>query len=40
MPDSVTLVHTEDAAARWDEVQPVVDTAPSSAISRFSEDLA
>lgn len=40
VPESVTLVYTDEAAARWDEVQHVVDTALSSAISRFSEDLA
>lgn len=40
VPDSVTVIYTDDAEARWDEVEQVVDAALSSAISRFSEDLA
>ncbi|MER6015742.1 Fic family protein [Streptomyces bluensis] len=40
IPESVTLIYTDDADTRWDDVHQVVDTALSSAISRFSEDLA
>ncbi|WP_078621321.1 Fic family protein [Streptomyces sp. NRRL WC-3626] len=40
VPDSVTLIYTDDAETRWEEVHQVVDTTLSTAISRFSEDLA
>lgn len=39
VPDSVTLIYTDDADARWDDIQQVVDTSLSFAISRFSDDI-
>jgi prophage maintenance system killer protein len=40
VPESVTLIYTDDAETRWEDVHQVVDAALSSAISRFSEDLS
>lgn len=40
VPENVTLIYTDDAEMRWEDIHQVVDTALSSAISRFSEDLA
>ncbi|MBS2962680.1 Fic family protein [Actinocrinis puniceicyclus] len=40
VPDSITFVYTDDVETRWPEVEQLIETSLSSAISAFSEQLA
>jgi hypothetical protein len=40
VPDGITLVYTDYADVRWPEIEQLLETALSSAISQFSEQLA